>query len=180
MRVAHLVGAPEVVEVHIRLVRVVPGTDGVDVAEVDVVEVVVEVPVADEEGAAPLAQHVAGDLGEPHPLGLALLEGGVEVGHARRVGQHGGVLLVGAEALHQLPGQLVGHGEAVGEGHLGAVELEPAAVRGQLHQLETDRGPLPAAVDGELLHRPLAPLADSAPPRFRLFPSRPRQISTRS
>ena len=87
-------------------------------------------PVAKKKGTASLAQHVAGDLGKPHPLVLAFFQGRVKIGHPCGIGQHGGVFLIRAKALHQLPGQLVGQGEAIGIGHLGAVELEAAAVRG--------------------------------------------------
>ena len=71
------------------------------------------------------------------------------------------MFLIRTKAVHQFPGQPVGHSEAIGISHLGAVELESAAVRGQVHQLEAQRCRAFVPVDGKVLHRPLAPFPHS-------------------
>ena len=157
--VPHLIGPPKVIYVLFGVLGLVPWAHGVHVPEVDVIEVVEQMPVANKKGTAPLAQHVAGHLGKPHSLVLAFFQGRVKIGHPSGIGQHGGVFLIRPKALHQLAGQLVGQGEAIGIGSLSAVELEAAAVCGQFHQLEAERGRAFAPADGKVLHRPLAPFA---------------------
>ena len=55
--------------------------------------------MAYEEATVLLSQHVVGDIGKPQPLVLALFKCGVKVRHARRVGMHRSMFLVGAETL---------------------------------------------------------------------------------
>lgn len=70
------------------------------------------------------------------------------------------MFLVGTEALDQLGFECgVPVGKAVGICNLGTVELEACAIRGQLHQLEADRGLLIIAVDAKLFDGPVAPFA---------------------
>ena len=96
----------------------------------DVVQIVVEMPMTGEVGTAFVVEHVVGHIGKPQALILTLLQGSVKVGHPRSVGCHGCVFLVGAETLDQLSRQfIVAIGETIGIGDLGAVKLQPAAIR---------------------------------------------------
>ena len=63
--VPHLVSPAEIVDEGRGAIRFVGRTDRVHVTQVYVVQIVVKVPVADEECASLFVQHIIGDVGEP-------------------------------------------------------------------------------------------------------------------
>ena len=138
-------------------VGVVSRANRIDAVEVDVVDVVVEMPVTDEEIGIFFVEHIIGDVGKPEALVFAFFKGGVKVGHARCVGGHGGVFLIGAKSLDEFVGEVVWICEAVAISDLRAVELEMGAIGFEFEEFEAHRGALFAAFDAEGFDGPVAP-----------------------
>ena len=138
-------------------VGIVSRANRIDAVEVDVVDVVVEVPVTDKEIGIFFVKHVIGDVGKPEALIFAFFKGGVKVGHARRVRGHRGVFLIGAKSLDEFVGKVVRICEAIAIRDLRAVELEMGAIGFEFEEFEAHRGALFAAFNAEGFNGPVAP-----------------------
>ena len=102
-------------------------------------------------------EHVIGDVGKPEALVFAFFKGGVKVGHARCVGGHGGVFLIGTKSLDEFVGEVIWICEAIAICDLRAVELEMGAIGFEFEEFEAHRGALFAAFDAEGFDGPVAP-----------------------
>ena len=138
-------------------VGVVSRANRIDAVEVDVVDVVVEMPVTDKETGIFFVEHIVGYVGKPEALIFAFFKGGVKVGHARRVGGHGGVFLIGTKSLDDFVGEVIWICEAIAICDLRAVELEMGAIGFEFEEFETHRGALFTAFNAEGFDGPVAP-----------------------
>ena len=153
---------PEHLHVLLLAGRVEARADRIDIRQVDVVQVVVQVPMAGEVGAVPFRQHVVAHVRKPVALVRTLLQSRGEVGHARGIGDHRGMFLVRAEPLPQQILQFrIPVAVTVQVGNLAAVELEVVAPGIQFHDLEPQGGFDAAVRHREVVHQPVRPFTES-------------------